>query len=155
MCNDIDNATSTLEVINADLKDAIALGDLSENATYDNLIVEKRTLTHQLQKNKEFIKTCEVLTPEELVVKYPWLYARIKIRLTDVSTEKTEECTVVPTADIDVRLKDAVRAVDPIGKVLLETKSPDGFIRIRRENIIMEILEVEPYTAGSLVFEAE
>lgn len=156
MCADQERAEANLERIKSDLADAKALGDLSENATYDNLMIEKSTCSRQLRTNGEFLRTCEVLTEEELLEKYPLLFATITLTVMDVLHEITEQEEVVLTSNIDIRLKGAIRVVDTIGESLVRNyESKQARIIFKKENIIVEIANVVPYKTGCLVFSNE
>lgn len=155
MCADYENALANIERIKSGIKDAKALGDLSENATYDNLMVEKSTCERQVRINHEFLMSCEVLSAKELVEKYPMLFAKVKVVITDLFKEISEECIIIPTSNIDVRIKNAVRVVDSIGMAIINMEAGEKHILLKRDNVLIEILDIEQYSDGSLEYKDE
>ncbi len=104
------------EVINA-LKDARALGDLSENAEYDAARTEQAIVEGKIQELEAMIENAIVISD----VKSDMVAIGSKVKLEYVEDKETEEYTIVGSKEADP-FQNKISNESPIAKAILGLK---------------------------------
>ena len=104
------------EVINA-LKDARALGDLSENAEYDAARTEQAIVEGKIQELEAMIDNAIVISD----VKSDMVAIGSKVKLEYVEDKETEEYTIVGSKEADP-FQNKISNESPIAKAILGLK---------------------------------
>ena len=104
------------EVINA-LKDARALGDLSENAEYDAARTEQAIVESKIQELEAMIENAIVISD----VKTDQVAIGSKVKIEYVEDKETEEYTIVGSKEADP-FQNKISNESPIAKAILGLK---------------------------------
>ncbi len=107
------------------LKEARSLGDLSENAEYDEAKNEQALLEAQIAHLEETISNAEVVEDDNISVDEIGIGSIIKIKKD--GSDKIETLQIVSTTEADV-VNGKISDDSPIGKAAMKKKVGDTFI---------------------------
>ena len=107
------------EIINA-LKDARALGDLSENAEYDAAISEQATTEARIKELEKMLENVEIISD----VKTDSVALGTKVKLEYVGDDETDEYSIVGSKEADPFLN-KISNESPIAQAILGHKVGD------------------------------
>ena len=122
------------------IKEAIAYGDISENAEFDSAKNEQAELEHRIKKLENRIRKAKIIDDDELSEDKVGL--GLTVRLKNVGTEDVMEFKIVGTAEADPLAgkisNESLAGAALIGKKKgskVEIQAPDG-------NMIYEVLDI-------------
>ena len=117
------------------LKEAIAYGDISENAEYDAAKNEQAELEYRIGELEKLIKNATVIEKDKKkdIVR---IGKKVKIRKVDAKGAPTAEYTIVSSSEADP-INGKISNVSPVGAALIDkkvkdmvdVKLPDGTVR--------------------------
>ena len=107
------------------LKEAISLGDISENAEYDEAKNEQAILEAQINELQYTIDNAEIVDDDNISVDEIGMSSKITIKRLD--TGKTETFTIVGTNHANVK-EGLISDESPIGKAAMKKRVGDTFI---------------------------
>ena len=128
------------EVIKA-LKEARALGDLSENAEYDAAKDEQRDIEARIEEIEKILKNAEVVVEEE--VDLDKISIGCKIRILDCEFDEELEYKIVGSTEAN-SLKGKISNESPVGKALLGKKVGDTVtVETQVGELTYKVLEIQ------------
>lgn len=118
------------------LKDAIAQGDISENADYDAAKNEQAELEERIHKLENMIRKAKIIDESELAGDQ--VTVGLTVRVLDIDEDEEEEFTIVGSTEADP-FEGRISNESLVGKALLGLKVgedvsvevPDGVVRYR------------------------
>lgn len=124
------------------LKDAIAQGDISENADYDAAKNEQAELEERINKLENMIRKAKIIDDTELAGDQVTVGLTVKVQ--DMASEEIDEFTIVGSTEADP-FEGKISNESLVGKALLGNKPgdevavevPDGVITYK----ILEIIK--------------
>lgn len=122
--------------IAAKIKQALAFGDLSENAEYDEAKNEQAFVEGRISTLENMLRNAKVIDEDEIDTKNVTIGSIVVLE--DAGTGEEEEYTIVGSAEADP-FKHKISNESPVGKALLgkskgdvvEINVPDGVIKYR------------------------
>jgi len=122
--------------IAAKIKQALAFGDLSENAEYDEAKNEQAFVEGRISTLENMLRNAKVIDEDEIDTKNVTIVSIVVLE--DAGTGEQEEYTIVGSAEADP-FKHKISNESPVGKALLgkskgdvvEINVPDGVIKYR------------------------
>ena len=125
------------------LKEAIAQGDISENADYDAAKNEQAELEERIQKLENMIRKAKIIDESELAGDQVTVGLTVKVQ--DMDTKEEEEFTIVGSTEADP-FEGRISNESLVGQALLGKKAgeevavevPDGMINYKRIEISKE-----------------
>lgn len=118
--------------ISEKIKIALAFGDISENAEYDEAKNEQANVEARIAKLELMIKNAKVIKESN---KKGVINIGSKVKIKDIEYDETMEFTIVGSAEADP-FKGKISNVSPLGKALIgkkigetiEVASPEGIM---------------------------
>lgn len=118
------------------LKDAIAQGDISENADYDAAKNEQAELEERIHKLENMIRKAKIIDESELAGDQ--VTVGLTVKVLDIDEDEEEEFTIVGSTEADP-FEGRISNESLVGKALLGLKAgdeisvevPDGVVRYR------------------------
>lgn len=118
------------------LKEAIAQGDLSENADYDAAKNEQAELEERIYKLENMIRKAKIIDESELAGDQ--VTVGLTVKVLDIDEDEEEEFTIVGSTEADP-FEGKISNESLVGKALLGTKVgdeiavevPDGIVNYR------------------------
>ena len=118
------------------LKEAIAQGDLSENADYDAAKNEQAELEERIYKLENMIRKAKIIDDSELAGDQ--VTVGLTVKVLDIDEDEEEEFTIVGSAEADP-FEGKISNESLVGKALIGKKAgdevqvevPDGFVSYR------------------------
>ncbi len=118
------------------LKEAIAQGDLSENADYDAAKNEQAELEERIYKLENMIRKAKIIDESELAGDQ--VTVGLTVKVLDIDENEEEEFTIVGSAEADP-FEGKISNESLVGKALLGMKAgdevavevPDGIVNYR------------------------
>lgn len=116
------------------IKQAIAFGDISENAEYDEAKNEQAFIEGKIFELENMLKNAKVIDEDDISVERVSIGSKVTIK--DLEVDENVDYIIVSTAEADpLNMKISVEA--PVGKALLghetgeivEVEVPDGSIK--------------------------
>lgn len=122
------------------IKEALAFGDISENAEYDEAKNEQAQLEERIAKLEALLRNAKIIDEEDISTDNVSIGSRVKVK--DLEYDEEIEYTIVGSAEADP-YEGKISNESPVGKALIggksgdtvEVKVPDGIIKY-------EILEI-------------
>lgn len=122
------------------IKEALAFGDISENAEYDEAKNEQAQLEERIAKLETLLRNAKIIDEEDISTDNVSIGSRVKVK--DLEYDEEIEYTIVGSAEADP-YEGKISNESPVGKALIggksgdtvEVKVPDGIIKY-------EILEI-------------
>lgn len=122
------------------IKEALAFGDISENAEYDEAKNEQAQLEERIAKLEALLRNAKIIDEEDISTDNVSIGSRVKVK--DLEYNEEIEYTIVGSAEADP-YEGKISNESPVGKALIggksgdtvEVKVPDGIIKY-------EILEI-------------
>ena len=105
-----------------ELKKAVAMGDLSENAEYDAAKSEQEHLEMKIMKYEEMLSRVKIISPEDMP--NDKIYILHNVKLKDMKTKEEFSYKLVSPEEADLD-QDKISVTSPIGKALLGKKKND------------------------------
>ena len=128
------------EIINA-LKEARALGDLSENAEYDAAKDEQRDIEARIEELEKLLKNVEVVDEDE--VELDKISVGCKVRLYDAEFDEEVEYYIVGSTEAD-SLNGKISNESPVGAALLGRKTGETVeVETQAGVALYKILEIQ------------
>jgi transcription elongation factor GreA len=121
--------------ISEKIKAALAFGDISENAEYDEAKNEQANVEARIAKLENMIKNAKIISTTK---KNGVVNIGSKVRIKDLEFDEEMEYTIVGSAEADP-FKGKISNVSPLGEALLEKKPGD-------------IIEVESPAGGKIKY---
>ncbi len=122
------------------LKEAIAQGDISENADYDAAKNEQAELEERIQKLENMIRKAKIIDEAELAGDQ--VTVGLTVRVQDTSTKEEEEFTIVGSTEADP-FEGKISNESLVGQALLGNKAGDEVVVEVPDGIITyKILEI-------------
>lgn len=100
------------------IKTALAFGDISENAEYDEAKNEQASVENRILKLENMIKNAKIIE----TVKSDVINVGCKVEVKDIEFDEIMEYTIVGSAEADP-FKGRISNVSPLGKALLGRKT--------------------------------
>ena len=104
------------------LKEAISLGDISENAEYDAAKDEQRDIEARIEQIEKILKNAEVVAEDEMSTTD--INVGCTVRLYDVEFEEELEFAIVGSTEAN-SLKGMISNESPVGSALLGKRTGD------------------------------
>lgn len=101
------------------IKEARALGDLSENAEYDAAKDEQRDIETRIEELEKILKNAEVVVEDEVDVNK--ISIGCKVKILDIEYNEEVEYKIVGSTEAN-SLKGKISNESPVGKALLGAK---------------------------------
>ncbi|MCR2045643.1 transcription elongation factor GreA [Anaerosalibacter massiliensis] len=122
------------------IKEALAFGDISENAEYDEAKNEQAQLEERIAKLEALLRNAKIIDEEDISTDNVSIGSRVKVK--DLEYDEEIEYTIVGSAESDP-YEGKISNESPVGRALIggklgdtvEVKVPDGIIKY-------EILEI-------------
>ena len=122
------------------LKDAIAQGDISENADYDAAKNEQAELEDRIHKLENMIRKAKIIDENELAGAQVTVGLTVKVQDTD--TKEEEEFTIVGSTEADP-FEGKISNESLVGQALLGNKAGEEVtVEVPDGNITYKILEI-------------
>ena len=123
------------------LKEAIALGDLSENSEYDDAKNEQAFIEGRIQELTVTLRNVEVISDENKSKSVVQMGSHVVVR--DIEEDEEEEYTIVGSAEADP-MEGRISNESPVGEAILGKKigtvvdvlAPAGIIKYKIVKIV-------------------
>ncbi|MGN0940465.1 MAG: transcription elongation factor GreA [Selenomonadaceae bacterium] len=123
------------------LKEAIALGDLSENSEYDDAKNEQAFIEGRIQELTVKLRNVEVISDENKSKSVVQMGSHVVVR--DIEEDEEEEYTIVGSAEADP-MEGRISNESPVGEAILGKKvgtvvdvlAPAGIIKYKIVKIV-------------------
>lgn len=124
----------------AKLKEALAQGDLSENAEYDAAKDEQRDIEARIAEIEEILKNVEVVTDED--VNLDRVSVGCKVKVHDMTFDEDDEYSIVGSTEANI-LENKISNESPVGKALVGARVGD-IIKVETQAGMMsfKVLEI-------------
>lgn len=106
----------------AKLKEALAQGDLSENAEYDAAKDEQRDIEARIAEVEEILKNVELVTDED--VNLDRVSVGCKVKVHDMSFDEDDEYSIVGSTEANI-LENKISNESPVGRALIGARVGD------------------------------
>lgn len=138
--NELDSQRARRTEIAQRLKEAIALGDLSENSEYDDAKNEQAFNEGRIQELEKMIRNAKVI--EEDIQQGDTVRMGSLVKVKDIEFDEVDEYRLVGTVEADP-MNNRISNESPVGRVLLgrkvgdivDVEAPVGIVKL-------EILEI-------------
>lgn len=118
------------------IKEALAFGDISENAEYDEAKNEQAQLEERIAKLEALLRNAKIIDEEDISTDNVSIGSRVKVK--DLEYDEEIEYTIVGSAEADP-YEGKISNESPVGKALIggklgdtvEVKVPDGIIKYK------------------------
>jgi len=121
------------------LKDAIAYGDISENAEYDAAKNEQAELEYRIGELESLLKNAKVIE-EDTKTDVVHIGQRVKIR--KVGSKDAVEYTIVSSSEADP-INGKISNISPVGAALIDKKIKDKVdVKLPDSTVKYEILSI-------------
>ena len=131
--------------IAARLKEAISLGDLSENADYETAKHDQALVEGRIQELQDLVGSAEVLhrsTPLDFAD------VGVRVRVRDLDTDEESEYLLVSPLEARVH-EGGLSVISPVGQSLLDCREGDTVhVETRRGEKRLEVLSLEDEAAS-------
>lgn len=107
------------------IKTALAFGDISENAEYDEAKNEQASVEKRIMKLESMIKHAKVI---EITDQHEFVSVGCRVKVKDIEFDEIMEYTIVGSAEADP-FKERISNVSPLGKALIGKKNGE-FIEV-------------------------
>lgn len=107
------------------IKTALAFGDISENAEYDEAKNEQASVEKRIMKLESMIKHAKVI---EITDQQEFVSVGCRVKVKDIEFDEIMEYTIVGSAEADP-FKERISNVSPLGKALIGKKKSE-FIEV-------------------------
>jgi transcription elongation factor GreA len=123
------------------IKQALAFGDISENAEYDEAKKEQAQLEERIMKLENMLKKARVLSEEDISLEEVSIGTTVQVK--DLEFEEVVEYNIVGSAEADpYELK--ISNESPVGKALLGKKVGDSVeVQIPDGTTKYEVLKIQ------------
>lgn len=122
------------------LKEAIAQGDISENADYDAAKNEQAELEERIHKLENMIRKAKIIDESELAGDQVTVGLTVKVQ--DMDTKEEEEFTIVGSTEADP-FEGKISNESLVGQALLGNKAGDEIaVEVPDGTITYKILEI-------------
>lgn len=122
------------------LKDAIAQGDISENADYDAAKNEQAELEERIHKLENMIRKAKIIDESELAGDQVTVGLTVKVQ--DLDTKEEDEFTIVGSTEADP-FEGKISNESLVGQALLGNKvGAEVVVEVPDGNIAYKILEI-------------
>jgi transcription elongation factor GreA len=123
------------------IKQALAFGDISENAEYDEAKKEQAQLEERIMKLENMLKKARVLSEEDISLDEVSIGTTVQVK--DLEFEEVVEYSIVGSAEADpYELK--ISNESPVGKALLGKKVGDSVeVQIPDGTTKYEVLKIQ------------
>ncbi|OCL28570.1 transcription elongation factor GreA [Orenia metallireducens] len=123
------------------IKEARALGDISENSEYDDAKNEQAFIEGRIRELEQMLKNAEVINTENIDTGKVSLGTTVKVK--DLEFDEEEEFKIVGPTEVDPD-ENRISNVSPIGKGLIGHKVGDTVeIEVPVGTVKFEILSIE------------
>lgn len=155
MLSILERDENKLQVLSEEIKEAKEYGDLSENATYDNLCTQQRALMSVHSKNERALDMIECVEDSEIANCDDNLFKTFTYVVTNMSQDiEIETKTSILIPPLDIGIENGVYITSRIGSSLskLERKDAEAQIKLDDSIIQIKLLKVVAYDEGKIKF---
>src|SRR5699024_9660614 len=137
MENELDELKSVKRKEVADrIKQALAFGDISENAEYDQAKNEQAQLEEKIAKLEDMLRNAKIIEEDEITTDKVGVGSKVKVL--DMEFDEQMEYTIVGSAEANP-YSGKISNESPVGKALLggkidetiDVQVPDGIIKFK------------------------
>lgn len=135
--NELDEAkTVKRKEIAEKIKQALAFGDISENAEYDQAKNEQGQLEEKIAKLEDMLRNAKIIDEDEITTDKVGVGSKVKVL--DIEFDEETEYTIVGSAEANP-YSGRISNESPVGKALLggkiddivDVQVPDGIIQFK------------------------
>lgn len=118
------------------IKQALAFGDISENAEYDEAKNDQAFIEGRIATIENMLKNAKVIDEDDITTDVVNVGSKVKVK--DLKNNEEEEYTIVGSAEADPK-QDKISNESPVGKAMIGNKVgniveitvPDGIIEYK------------------------
>ena len=122
------------------IRHAREFGDIAENSEYDDAKNEQALLEHRIATLEDRLRSARVIAKAD--IKKDEVSVGSKVKLKDMSTNKTVECFIVGSAEADP-LENRLSNESPVGKAIIGKKKGEVVeVVAPRGSLKFKILEI-------------
>lgn len=124
----------------AKLKEALAQGDLSENAEYDAAKDEQRDIEARIAEIEEILKNVEVVTDEDVNLERVSVGCKVKVH--DTVYDEDDVYSIVGSTEANI-LENKISNESPVGKALVGARVGDTIkVETQAGQMVYKVLEI-------------